>query len=333
VRIEGFQHRMAAHCESGAVTSLLGHAGLRLSEPMVFGVAGGIFFGYFSTSMLPFPSFVLRNKPGTIWDNGGARLGASFRSASFKDPDQAEQALDALLARGLPVAVQVDFFYMDYVPAYARAHFNAHYAIVVGREGDEYLVSDAYAPQIARLHRRQLRLGRFARGQFAPKGLMLHLEQRPQEPDLPKAIRKGIKQSVRYMLRIPLPFMGARGIRYFAKKLPGWPQLARDEEHLSHEVSTIAVILEERGTGGGGFRFLYASFLQEAGRLLGNEALLGLAREMMANGDAWREISLFAARIAKRRDLGSARLEELAALLLERAEVEKDLFTRLGKAI
>jgi len=35
-----------AHCESGVVASLLSHQGLNLSEPMVFGLAGGLTFAY-----------------------------------------------------------------------------------------------------------------------------------------------------------------------------------------------------------------------------------------------------------------------------------------------
>ena len=41
-----FKHKMAAHCESGSITSLLNNAGLDITEPMVFGISSGIFFGY-----------------------------------------------------------------------------------------------------------------------------------------------------------------------------------------------------------------------------------------------------------------------------------------------
>jgi len=39
-----FEHRHAGHCESGTVAALLRHRGLDLSEPMVFGIGGGLFF-------------------------------------------------------------------------------------------------------------------------------------------------------------------------------------------------------------------------------------------------------------------------------------------------
>lgn len=329
--LDQFEHRMAAHCESGTVSALLRHAGLELSEPMVFGGTGAIFFGYFSTAMLPFPTVVLRSWPGRIRANTEKWTGVHFRRQRFLSPARAMGQLDALLERGLPVAVQVDFFYMRYIPKYARAHFNAHYVIVVGRRDGRYLISDSYAPQISELEAEVLATARFARGPFAPHGLMFHVDRPvPAAIDAPALIRKGLRVAVFYMLRLPFSFAGVRGIRYFADQVTRWPALARDEEHLSHEVMMVHVVLEERGTGGGGGRFLYASFLKEAADLLGHPELHDLSARMMLNGDRWRDISLFVARIGRNRDLGQERLRELAEMLRERAAEEETLFRELG---
>ena len=92
----------------------------------------------------------------------------------------------------------------------------------------------------------------------------------------------------------------------------------------------IAVILEERGTGGGGFRYLYATFLQEAAKILDNAEIAAVAKAMMDNGDRWRDVSIAAARMGKRRDLGPQRLLELGDMILERADAEQRIFRRLG---
>jgi len=324
-----FQHKMAAHCESGAVTAQINHAGLAISEPMVFGISGGLFFGYFKLPTLDFPTFVLRNQPGKIRTKVQKRLGLRIVSDRFKDPDRGMSALDGLLDRNIPVAVQVDFFYMNYIPAYARAHFNAHFVNVVGKEDGHYLVSDSYHPAVARLAAGELKKARQVKGPFAPAGFQFHVTGVDPDVDLRPGIRAGIKQTCFYMLRLPISFMGIRGIRKFGDKVLEWPSLCRDTDHLSHEIMMIHVILEDRGTGGGGFRFLYASFLREAAALLDNTELDRLAVEMMANGDAWRQISLFVARIGKARDLGPERLAELRGMIHERAQVEQELFSRL----
>ncbi len=321
---------MAAHCESGTVSALLRHAGMELSEPMVFGGAGALFFGYFNSTMLPFPTVVLRSLPGRIRANIEKRTGVHFRRHRFLRPANAMRQLDALLDRGIPVAVQVDFFYMRYIPKYARAHFNAHYVVVVGRRDGRYLISDSYAPQIAELEGEVLALARFAKGPFAPRGNMFYIDGPVPAAVEPRAmIRKGLRQASFYMLKLPFAFAGVRGIRTFADQVTRWPAISRDAEHLSHEVMMVHIVLEERGTGGGGGRFLYASFLKEAADLLGHDGLREASARMMLNGDRWRDISLFVARIGRDRDLGTARLEELAGLIRERATAEEALFREL----
>ena len=328
-----FTHKMAAHCESGAVTALLKGAGMDVTESLVFGISGVIFFGYLSVPMLPFPTIALRNKPGRIRLKTPKRLGVTLRELTFRDPAAATRELDALLARGVAVGAQVDYFYMDYLPEYTRAHFNAHYVIVTGKEDGRYLISDTYFPAMTSLDAATFQTARFARGQFAPKGLLFWPEAVPERPDLKSAVRQGIRDAVFYMVKLPVPFFGVRGIRYFARKVREWPRLTRDLDHLSHEVMMIAVILEERGTGGGGFRYLYATFLQEAARILGDPEIADVAKSMMDNGDRWRDVSIAAARMGKRRDLGPQRLLELGEMILERADVEQEIFRRLGRLV
>ena len=135
------------------------------------------------------------------------------------------------------------------------------------------------------------------------------------------------------MLSIPMPFIGIKGIRMFAKKVNEWPSFARDIEHLSHEIMKINILLEDQGTGGAGFRFMYASFLQQGSKILGNPEWSELSKEMMEIGDGWREISLFASRIGKNRELGPERLKELSTMLNGRAEVEERFFRRLKNSI
>ncbi len=328
-----FTHRMAAHCESGAVTALLRGAGMDVTESLVFGISGAIFFGYLSVPMLPFPTIALRNKPGRIRLKSPKRLGVPMRTQTFRDPAAAARELDALIERGIPVGAQVDYFYMDYLPEYTRAHFNAHYVIVTGKEAGRYLISDTYFPALASVDAATLRTARFARGQFAPQGLLFWPASIPERPDLKAAVRQGIRDAVFYMVKLPLPFFGVRGIRYFARKVREWPKLTRDLDHLSHEVMMIAVILEERGTGGGGFRYLYATFLQEAAKILDNAGIADAAKAMMENGDRWRDVSIAAARMGKRRDLGPQKLRELGELILERADAEQAIFRRLGALV
>jgi hypothetical protein len=320
---------MAAHCETGSIAALLNHAGLKISEPMVFGISAGIFFAYLKIPSMHFPVFAMRSRPGDIRRNTAKRLGVSFRTATFRDPYKAQKTLEGLLDKNIPVAVQVDMFYMDYIPAHLRTHFNAHFIVVFGRENGLFQVSDCYYPTPATITAETLEMGRFAKGDFSPRGLMFYPAVVPTGQNLEQAVVKGVRIAARNMLKLPIPFIGIRGIRMFAKKVVSWPKYARNSDQLSHEIMKIHILLEEQGTGGGGFRFMYATFLQEASKLLNKPALSDLSGKMMANGDKWREISLFAARIGKNRDFGENKLHELSAMIADRADEEEKLFKEL----
>ncbi|MCX6268664.1 MAG: BtrH N-terminal domain-containing protein [Bacteroidetes bacterium] len=325
---------MAAHCESGTITALLNHGGLNITEPMVFGIASGIFFGYFhKMKSFAFPTFIVRNKPGQMRTNIEKRLGVRFKTYDFKDPVKGQQMLDQLLLQNIPTAAQVDFFYMDYVPSWERVHINVHFLVVAGKDANKYVISDAYFPGMVELDSTSLEKGRFAGGNMSPKGFIYNLDKIPAEIDYHKAIVKGIKKACFYMLKIPIPFLGIKGMHMFARKVVEWPKFARDNEHLSHEIMKINILLEDQGTGGAGFRFIYATFLQQAAGMIGKPELKQLSEELMKIGDGWREISLFSARIGKNRDLGPEKLKQLSDMIHDRADVEEQFFMSLSQAV
>ena len=84
---------------------------------------------------------------------------------------------------------------------------------------------------------------------------------------------------------------------------------------------------EEIGTGGGGFRFLYASFLQELEAKTGYTALGALSARLVEIGDRWREFALAAARMIRGRDplAPPALAERLRALAADEKRFFQDL--------
>ncbi|MEZ5198907.1 MAG: DUF4872 domain-containing protein [Bacteroidales bacterium] len=168
---------------------------------------------------------------------------------------------------------------------------------------------------------------------MAPKGFLFYPEFVPEEIDFEKAIRKGIKKAAYNMTRLPVPFVGIKGMRKFARKVTEWPKIARDIDHLSHEIMKINILLEDHSTGGAGFRYLYATFLQQAADKLKDGQLQSMSKRMMEIGDNWRNISYFAAKIGKNRDLGPDRLKELSNMINGMADEEQLFFTDLYKIV
>ena len=90
---------------------------------------------------------------------------------------------------------------------------------------------------------------------------------------------------------------------------------------------------EEIGTGGGGFRFVYGAFLQEASAVLGKPELMTLSAEITGIGDAWRDFALEIARLYKQRSSTPDVYKKLSKDLYDIAQREKLFFRKLKAAV
>ena len=327
-----FKHHQSAHCENGVVSNLLNHQGMTLSEPMVFGIGSGLFFVYLPFIKVNFaPGFSYRPMPGKIFQRVAKRLGIRVKHERFSSTEKAQAVLDEKLRAGIPVGLQVGVYHLTYFPDEYRFHFNAHNLVVYGKEAGEYLISDPVMDYTTRLTEEELHRVRFAKGALAPKGHLYYLERLPTQYDLERAIKKGIRQTCNDMLA-PVPLIGVRAMKWVAKNIRKWPSTIGVRK-TNHYLGQLVRMQEEIGTGGGGFRFIYAAFLQEAGTLLDNPALIQRSEEMTAIGDAWRDFALDISRVYKNRKAGNDVYEKLAAQLENLADREKAFFTRLRKDV
>lgn len=328
-----FSHRQFAHCESGVTANLLNHHGFPCSEALAFGIGGGLFFAYvpfIKINYLPLTTF--RIAPGNIFKKATRRLGIEVKKQQFSSPAAAEEQLDRLLVAGRPVGAQTGVFWLPFFPPAYRFHFNGHNLVVFGKEGGDYLISDPIFAETVRCPATDLRKARFAKGALAPKGKIYYIEKMPNQVDLPQAIESGIRDVCRVMLKTPLPLIGVRGIRLLARQLAKWPDKLGEKQTLLH-LGHIIRMQEEIGTGGGGFRFIYAAFLQEAAGVLENDKLIELSRRCTEVGDLWREFALIAARVCKGRAALQDSFDDLAELLRQCAAEEEQLFNDLRVAI
>lgn len=297
-----FQHTQAAHCESGVMAAMLTHYGLPLSEPMAFGLAGALTFAYIPVIKLSgMPLIGYRMPPRYIIKGLQKRLGVEMVYRTFNYPQQGMDALDELLARGQLVGAQTSVYWLPYFPDEMRFHFNAHNLIIYGRQQGDYLISDPVFETPVRCAHSALQKARFAKGALAARGLIYYPKSIPREIDYPRAVSRAIRANYRVMNRTPLPQIGVRGIRYLAHSLIKISRKKDAEGMLPRYLSHIVRMQEEIGTGGAGFRFLYASFLQEAANLLSDQRLLDASEQMTQAGDQWRLFALLASQMCKGR--------------------------------
>jgi len=327
-----FEHQQSAHCETGVISNLMRFHGLRVSEPMAFGIGSGLFYSHMPfIKMNGIPVTSYRILPGHIFKRFSRSVGVEMRRMRFRDPATAMDALDSVLDQGLPVGMLTSVFYLPYLPKAFRFHFNAHNIVVFGREGDEYLVSDPVMDATTRIHRNALVRARFAKGMPNTSGRMYYPVRVPTDADLRTAAAKGLRRTARDMVNTPLPMFGAKGIPYLAGKLRNYERrLGERDARLA--LGNLIRMQEEIGTGGAGFRFMFAAFLQEAATLLDRPSLREHAQAMTRIGDQWREFAFEAGRMCKGRAEAGSTYDTLADRLLELGRLETALFRELARS-
>ena len=330
-----FKHIQTAHCENGVTTALLKHQGMNfMNEPLAFGIGSGLFY-----IQIPFlevnggPAISFRSMPGAIFARTCKALDVKVERKKFKSPQKAQSYLDEKVDQGILVGCQVGVFHLSYFPKEYRFHFNAHNLIVFGRDEEgNYLVSDPVMETTTSLSPRELERVRFAKGALAPKGHLYYPTAVHDITDqqLRKAVIKGINRNCRDMLRIPTRIAGVRGINYTAGKVRKW-RAKHGERKAGLFLGQIVRMQEEIGTGGGGFRFIYAAFLEQASEILGNDKLIGISEQFTKAGDRWRDSAVQMAGIYKGRITAQKDFEECADIMNEIAAIEKQAFQELSK--
>ena len=300
---------------------------------MIFGIGSGLLFFYFPwLKVNQAPAISYRTMPGHIFSKVARRLGFHVRRDRFSSPEKAQQVLDEKLERGFPVGLQVGVYHLTYFPDAYRFHFNAHNLVVYGKEGDTYLISDPVMEQPTKLSSQELEKVRFAKGVLSPKGHMYFPTHLPKHISLETAIRKGIKETCQKMLA-PVPIVGVKAIRWVSKDILRWYD-KRGVKITNHYLAQMIRMQEEIGTGGGGFRFIYGAFLEEATEVLKNNALKECSQEITAIGDLWRDFAVEVARLYKNRNQAHrAAYEDLSQRLLTIAQREEAFYKRLKKVI
>ncbi len=332
-----FTHIQAAHCENGVTTSLLSHYGIKkITEPLAFGIGAGLFY-----IQLPFmkvnggPAISFRTMPGLIFKRTCVALGVPVTRKKYTNRKKAMADLDERVQNGKPTACQVGVFYLMYFPKEYRFHFNAHNLIVVEKQGDNYVISDPVMETLVTMSSYELERVRFAKGSFSPRGQMYYPGENLQEvtdEQLRKGIIKGIKHNCRDMLQIPGPIGGTDGIAYTGRQIKKWKNKLGDEKARAY-LAQLVRMQEEIGTGGGGFRFIYGAFLQQAHQYLPIDEFFDISKQFTFAGDQWRNAAIQASGIYKGRLNHQSDYDTMGDMLIEISKLEEQTFRKLKACI
>jgi hypothetical protein len=265
VILQGFQHRPGVHCGSTALADALRVHGVELSEPMAFGLGAGLGFYYLVSPALS-PSHLFCGRTLGFEEGACEVLGVPVRVRAADDPQRAWEGVRAALDRGDVPIVMTELSELPYWDT--RTRFGGHRVVVAGYDAGRQV---AFLADTGRPGLEEVPLDRLdrARVTLAPPFALpgrpwLEVGAPAAVRPLAAAVRDALRRQAReYLLDVD----GAAGIsalERFAAELPAWPARAVSEADRSWCFRYASQVIEQRGTGGGNFRALYARFLEEA---------------------------------------------------------------------
>ena len=314
--------------------------GFEISEPMAFGIGSGLYFLY--TPFLKMQNTIypiFRSWPVTVVQKAAKRLHLPYHEKRFRNhPEKATDELDSLIAKGTPVGVVVNVKGMKYFNMTGNeTNFNGHILTVLGKEDSIYTVADTdnrwTTDDLITMEQSVLEDIRFAPGVAAPHGQMFYFDPLPKDfdkqVDFKQAVIAGLKETCHNMLCIPFPYFGTKGMRYFANDMRKWEQ-KYDHRQICYRLLWYYRVIERAGTGGAGYRYIYADFLSEAAALFESNTMSECASMMKKVAEQWRQFSLDCRRYLRKDEIT---LNEMADTLENISAQEHDVFKKIKKEI
>lgn len=257
MQLRNFPHVAGTHCSSSSIADILRYDGQELSEAMVFGLGSGLGF-VFSNDARYSPRYRFNGRALDLEGKFYSLFGVQLPWAGRWD----EAAIARALGQGRPLIAQTDIAYLPY---YDGVHFPLHGIVVTGWVEGRAQVADTFSGELQSVTAAQLRAALEGEGspfmdppyRIAPAP---RLEIRIDAATLSRAILV----TAREMLEPVAPGTGVPAMQQLVAEREAW----RDSPDWIWGARFAYQGIEKRGTGGGGFRTMYAKFLEEARELL-----------------------------------------------------------------
>lgn len=274
-------HRPGRHCGSSAIRDLLEFHGVMMSEACCFGLGAGLGITYVELPGSRTP-FIVHVRSMGFEEKVFAALGVPFSWSSYSDKPSASADLYHALHENRPALLLTDIFHLPYFGS--KTHFPGH-AIVAwlrDEERDEVLISDTERPGLTAVPAASLADARFSTAPpfihhgnlFAPRYLDTCVT--------PARMRQAIFDNA-YALANGDRLSGLAALDTWVEALPRWAA----DENWRWSLRFAYQVIEKRGTGGAGFRAMYAEFLEEAGEVLPAVRDAKLVELMHGTAAAW----------------------------------------------
>ncbi len=320
--IEGWVHKPGLHCGSVALRDVISYYGYDFSEAMCFGLGAGLGFFYTVGEELS-PTRIIHLRGAGMEPNFFNVFGIPYSWRFEDDADTAFEKVKDSIDRGVPVLLQTDIRYLDYYNS--STHFPGHVVGLWGydEEKNAAFLSDTGFEGLMTVPLHSLRKARASKAPPYPLSnnwFEVNIEE--TLPPLSRVIPKAIRKNAELMLE---GLEGSRGIssvetiRVWAKELPQWAEVS-DWKWCARFAYQV---IERRGTGGGGFRFIYRDFLKEAEEIVPKLKEFNLPQKMDRIGRRWSKISDVLKEISEGEDRDFSKVQPM---VYEVADLEEEFY-------
>lgn len=315
--IEGFVSYPGEHCETTAMGNLMQFAGVRLSEPMLFGLGQGLGFINWDSKGMDFPFIGGRVKVDQLTANLADMLGLTVNVQETSSVDKAWRNVRSCIERGIPVGLKLDSYHLDYFTN--KVHFAGHYAVLYGMDDEyAYMADTRQQGGLVKTRLTSLAEARNAKGPMSSRNRSFTLEPLDALPPLAPALRESLTKNAHDYLNPPIRNIGNKGIVKMSKEILKWPSRS---SHFEHDLCLTALLMERAGTGGALFRNLYRDYLKECADQLADPRIEQAYQLFTEIAPMWVSVSALIDRAGR---TGSHQeLQQASKLLLEIADKER----------
>lgn len=303
MRIAGYRPLAAKDSETGGLRNVLAHLGVKAphtgepyTEEMLFGLGGGIWFGYMIWDICGriFPLFGTRSEKQSF-DAGYLqtickRVGASTKVLEAGGTKAADANLRKFVEGGSPAFAWIGMAGLPYFGMPKEwAKMVVHVVVVYGIDDGQAWIDDRCGRPV-RVSCQDLAVARSAITTL--KHRVLAVQPPAKAADLKRSVREALAQCVQGLEKGKIVNFSLTGLGKWAelvnhpKDSKGWPKLLHPGARLYSALVGVFESLRD-----GAHRPMFASFLEEAAEVLRLPPLASLSESYRRVGDLWSELA------------------------------------------